>query len=246
VHRGPIRFSGTRNYLPRHHHHRAPPRHLPRHRHSRRLVPPALTLIAAVIAIAAAISVPASAGGHRAAAVLALASPPARPPLGMFARGRRLALAPAVTSLPQQSAHAAMLARTQRFHRQAVQARRRRRREARQDAAQTAAAAAAAQAPAAPVPAASVLPEPAQGAASGVTPSSSFEACVIAAESGGNPRAVNPSSGAGGLYGFLPSTWQALGFSGLPQDASPAVQHEAFLKEYALAGTSPWAPYDGC
>ena len=30
-------------------------------------------------------------------------------------------------------------------------------------------------------------------------------------ESGGNSRAVNPSSGAGGAYQILPSTWRAYG-----------------------------------
>ena len=74
----------------------------------------------------------------------------------------------------------------------------------------------------------------------------SFQACVIQRESSGNPSAVNPSSGAGGLYGFLPSTWHALGFSGLPENAPVAVQDEAFAKEYAQSGTSAWAPYDGC
>jgi resuscitation-promoting factor RpfC len=74
----------------------------------------------------------------------------------------------------------------------------------------------------------------------------SFQACVIQAESGGNSSAVNPSSGAGGLYQFLPSTWQALGFSGLPQDASVAEQNAAFAKEYAESGTSAWSAYDGC
>jgi hypothetical protein len=74
----------------------------------------------------------------------------------------------------------------------------------------------------------------------------SFQACVIARESGGNPSAVNPSSGAGGLYQFLPSTWAALGFPGLPEYASVAMQNAAFEKAYAESGTSPWAPYDGC
>lgn len=74
----------------------------------------------------------------------------------------------------------------------------------------------------------------------------SFEACVIARESGGDPSAVNPSSGAGGLYGFLPSTWQALGHSGTANQASVAEQRQAFQQEYAQAGTAPWAPYDGC
>lgn len=74
----------------------------------------------------------------------------------------------------------------------------------------------------------------------------SFQACVIARESGGDPTAVNPSSGAGGLYGFLPSTWASLGYSGLPEYAAVAVQNAAFEKLYAEDGTSPWAPYDGC
>jgi len=74
----------------------------------------------------------------------------------------------------------------------------------------------------------------------------SFQACVIARESAGNARAVNPSSGAGGLYGFLPSTWASLGYSGLPEDAPVAVQDAAFAKEYAEAGTSPWQPSDDC
>jgi hypothetical protein len=74
----------------------------------------------------------------------------------------------------------------------------------------------------------------------------SFQSCVISRESGGNPSAVNPASGAGGLYGFLPSTWQSLGFSGLPENASVTTQNQAFAEEYAQAGTSPWTPSDGC
>jgi len=85
----------------------------------------------------------------------------------------------------------------------------------------------------------------APAAARRATPGS-FRSCVIQRESSGNPRAVNPSSGAGGLYGFLPSTWHGLGFSGLPENASVAEQNYAFAKEYAQSGTSAWAPYDGC
>jgi resuscitation-promoting factor RpfC len=80
---------------------------------------------------------------------------------------------------------------------------------------------------------------------SGTAPRS-FRSCVIQRESSGNPRAVNPSSGAGGLYGFLPSTWHGLGLSGLPENASVTEQNYAFAKEYAQSGTSAWAPYDGC
>ena len=77
-----------------------------------------------------------------------------------------------------------------------------------------------------------------------------FEACVISRESGGNAGAVNPYSGAGGLFQFLPSTWAGLGFAsaypGGAQTAPVSVQEQAFARLYAEAGTSPWAPYDGC
>ena len=76
--------------------------------------------------------------------------------------------------------------------------------------------------------------------------SGSFQQCVIQRESGGNPNAVNGSSGAGGLYGFLPSTWAALGYSGLPENASTATQNQAFQQAYAQWGASPWSGYDGC
>ena len=95
---------------------------------------------------------------------------------------------------------------------------------------------------AAPVPAAAPPPPAATGS---VTPSSAYEACVISAESGGNAGAVNASSGAGGLYQFLPSTWAALGYSGAPQDASPATQQAAFDRLYAQSGSAPWSS-DGC
>jgi hypothetical protein len=89
-------------------------------------------------------------------------------------------------------------------------------------------------------------PVAAAAPASAGAPPGSFQACVIQAESGGNASAVNASSGAGGLYGFLPSTWQALGFPGLPENAPVSEQNAAFAKEYAQSGTAPWAPYDGC
>jgi hypothetical protein len=100
-------------------------------------------------------------------------------------------------------------------------------------------------APTAPAPAAA--PAPAQSSGTiGTGGMSAFQACVIQRESGGNPAAVNPSSGAGGLYQFLPSTWAALGHSGLPENASVAEQNQAFQQEFAQSGTAAWAPYDGC
>lgn len=75
---------------------------------------------------------------------------------------------------------------------------------------------------------------------------SSLQSCIIARESGGNAHAVNPTSGAGGLYQFLPSTWHALGYSGAPQDASVATQNAAYAKEVAIGGSTAWSAYDGC
>lgn len=114
-------------------------------------------------------------------------------------------------------------------------------------------------APASPAPAAPSAPTqaPAQptvtAAASttvGTAGMSAFEACVISRESGGNPQAVNPSSGAGGLFQFLPSTWASLGYAssypGGAQTAPASVQEAAFSQLYSQSGTSPWGPYDGC
>ncbi len=64
-------------------------------------------------------------------------------------------------------------------------------------------------------------------------------------ESRGSYTEVNPSSGAGGAYQFLPSTWQANGGQGLPQNASPAEQDAIAAKVYAEQGTRPWAA-SGC
>ncbi|HEV3292720.1 MAG TPA: transglycosylase family protein [Streptosporangiaceae bacterium] len=95
-------------------------------------------------------------------------------------------------------------------------------------------------------PAAAPAPVAQASSASYSGASGSFQSCVIQAESGGDAGAVNASSGAGGLYGFLPSTWQALGYSGLPENASVAEQNAAFQKEYAQSGTSAWSAFDGC
>jgi LysM repeat protein len=76
--------------------------------------------------------------------------------------------------------------------------------------------------------------------------SGSFQACVIAAESGGNPQVMN-SSGHYGLYQFSASTWAAYG--GNPADfgdASAAEQNQVFDNAVAAGGESNWAPYDGC
>lgn len=84
-------------------------------------------------------------------------------------------------------------------------------------------------------------PKVTQAPASSGSAGNGFLECVKKRESGGNYSAVNPSSGAGGAYQFMPSTWAAMGGTGSPQNASPAQQDAMAAKLYATAGTSPWA-----
>jgi hypothetical protein len=87
---------------------------------------------------------------------------------------------------------------------------------------------------------------PAQAASTSTAGDGSFQACVIAAESGGNSQVMN-SSGHYGLYQFSASTWAAYG--GNPADfgnASAAEQNQVFDNAIAAGGQSNWAPYDGC
>jgi septal ring factor EnvC (AmiA/AmiB activator) len=63
---------------------------------------------------------------------------------------------------------------------------------------------------------------------------------IVMCESGGNYGAVNPSSGAGGAYQILPSTWELYGGEGKPQDASPAEQDEIASQIWADSGGSAW------
>ena len=241
MHRGPDRAARNAGYLSRHStssssliHNSS--RHLPRHAARRRLLAmPALVLGAAAILFLAFL---ASGDKSQRAAAADFAPVPS---------GHREA-ATSAPALQSQEAHLRQRVLIRAAHREAAaraeaaaDARQRARREAAADAQQAAAAAAAAQAqaPAAPAP-----QQPAQGFSG---PSGSFEACVIRVESGGNPQAVNPSSGAGGLFQFLPSTWAGLqmGYPGGAQTAPPGVQYAAFDKLYAEAGTAPWAG-DGC
>jgi peptidoglycan hydrolase CwlO-like protein len=63
---------------------------------------------------------------------------------------------------------------------------------------------------------------------------------IVMCESGGNYAALNPSSGAGGAYQILPSTWEAYGGKGLPHEASKTEQDRVAALIYADSGTSPW------
>jgi muramidase (phage lysozyme) len=63
----------------------------------------------------------------------------------------------------------------------------------------------------------------------------------VQCESGGNYSAVNSSSGAGGAYQIMPSTWSAYGGQGLPQNAPKAEQDRIAAAIYAGQGRSAWS-----
>jgi len=69
----------------------------------------------------------------------------------------------------------------------------------------------------------------------------SIPSVIVQCESGGDYSAVNPSSGAGGAYQILLSTWRAYGGQGLPQDAPKAEQDRIAGEIYAHQGASAWS-----
>jgi len=62
---------------------------------------------------------------------------------------------------------------------------------------------------------------------------------IAACESGGD-YATNTGNGFYGAYQFDLQTWQAVGGSGLPSDASRAEQDMRAARLYARAGAAPW------
>jgi septal ring factor EnvC (AmiA/AmiB activator) len=63
---------------------------------------------------------------------------------------------------------------------------------------------------------------------------------IVMCESGGNYSALNPSSGAGGAYQILPSTWELYGGSGEPQNAPKAEQDRIAAEIWADSGPGAW------
>jgi hypothetical protein len=61
-------------------------------------------------------------------------------------------------------------------------------------------------------------------------------------ESSGN-YAINTGNGYYGAYQFDARTWRAMGYSGLPHQASAAVQDEAAARLQSQRG---WQPWPGC
>jgi septal ring factor EnvC (AmiA/AmiB activator) len=68
----------------------------------------------------------------------------------------------------------------------------------------------------------------------------SIPAYIVMCESGGNYSALNPSSGAGGAYQILPSTWELYGGQGEPQNAPKAEQDRIAAEIWADSGGGAW------
>ncbi len=68
----------------------------------------------------------------------------------------------------------------------------------------------------------------------------SIPAYIVMCESGGNYSALNASSGAGGAYQILPSTWELYGGQGEPQNAPKSEQDRIAAEIWADSGSSAW------
>lgn len=63
---------------------------------------------------------------------------------------------------------------------------------------------------------------------------------IVICESGGNYGALNPSSGAGGAYQILPSTWDLYDGQGAPHQAPKAEQDRIAAEIWADSGGGAW------
>ncbi|PYG00914.1 Uncharacterized conserved protein YabE, contains G5 and tandem DUF348 domains [Georgenia satyanarayanai] len=78
---------------------------------------------------------------------------------------------------------------------------------------------------------------------SGGAPSSGVWASLAQCESGGNPSIVSSNGLYHGLYQFSVGTWQSVGGSGLPSQASPAEQTK---RAQMLQARSGWGQWPAC
>jgi hypothetical protein len=63
---------------------------------------------------------------------------------------------------------------------------------------------------------------------------------IAACESGGDPEAVSPDGSYMGLFQFDQGTWESVGGTGSPAEASAAEQEYRAALLYSEAGSSPW------
>ncbi|MEK6251746.1 MAG: transglycosylase family protein [Actinomycetota bacterium] len=68
----------------------------------------------------------------------------------------------------------------------------------------------------------------------------SIPSSIVMCESGGNYGATNPSSGAGGAYQILPSTWSTYGGKGSPQNGPKQQQNQIAAQIWADSGPGAW------
>lgn len=88
-------------------------------------------------------------------------------------------------------------------------------------------------------------PTPTASAGGGACGGNLPPCCVMMRESGGNPSAVNQSSGAGGKWQFMPSTWAGYGGYASAAQAPEYVQDQRAAQVWAGgAGAGAWG--GGC
>jgi hypothetical protein len=63
---------------------------------------------------------------------------------------------------------------------------------------------------------------------------------IASCESGGNPEAVSPEGTYMGLFQFDQGTWESVGGTGLPTEASAEEQEYRAALLYSRSGSSPW------